>query len=124
MLYWFRTHGARIALATLSSLLALGVSTLSPHGDECHDSVCLPMAIEHDASAHRFIAPPTGVDGPDLRCLVCDWLRSFRPRTEARVLFTAAVEAGTVVHFNLFAASVSAPAAQPPLRAPPTSPLV
>lgn len=124
MLAWFRAHASRIATAAMVSLVALGVSAVSPHVDDCHDSGCLTIGVEHDADAHRFTAPPTDTDIHQLHCLVCHLLRSFRPRTEGRVLFTAASEADALVHFDSFAVSVAAPAAQPPLRAPPASPVV
>jgi hypothetical protein len=122
MLRWFRIHATRITLATLCALASLGASSVLPHGDDCHDIVCLPMTVEHDADAHRFVAPPTGVDAPHLHCLVCHWLRSFRPQTETRVLFVSGAEAGAVHYIDSFAASLAAPAAQPPLRAPPVAP--
>jgi hypothetical protein len=81
------------------------------------------MAVEHDASAHKIVAPPTGADVPQLHCLVCHWVRSFRPRTEARIPSTPVVEAGTAIHVEFVTAAVAAPAAQPPLRSPPQSPI-
>ena len=124
MLSWFRAHASRIATTAIVSLATLGASAVSPHVDDCHDSACLTMAVEHDADAHRFTAPPTGTDSHPLHCLVCHWARSFRPRTETRVLLTSVAETGTVLHIELFTAAVAAPAAQPPLRAPPVSPAV
>ena len=123
MLRWFRAHTARIAFATLSSLLSLGASALSSHGDDCHDTVCLPMAVEHDANAHRFVAPPTGVDAPHLHCLVCHWARSFRPNITTKAVATPAVLVRAFVHFDLVAIARNAQVALPPLRSPPSSPL-
>ena len=124
MLAWFRAHASRIATTAILSLVVLGVSAASPHVDDCHDSGCLTIGVEHNADAPRFTAPPADTDTHQLHCLVCHLLRSFRPRTEPRVLFTAANETGTVVHLDSCAVCAAAPAAQPPLRAPPTSPLV
>jgi hypothetical protein len=104
------------------SLAATGASAVSPHVDDCHDSACLAMAVEHDADAHHMVAPPAGDDLQPLHCLVCHWLRSFRPRTEARVLPTSVAETGTLLHVEFFTASAVARAVQPPLRAPPVSP--
>lgn len=123
MLSWFRVHASRIAVTAIVSLAAVGVSAGSPHEDDCHDAGCRAMAVEHDAAAHRFGAPPTGADAHPLHCLVCHWVRSFRPRTESRIIPTPAAEAGTAVHVELFTATASAPAAQPPLRSPPSSPV-
>ena len=124
MLFWFRAHASRIAITAMVSLATLGASAITPHVDDCHDSACLSMAVEHDADAHRFTAPPTDFDTHHLHCLVCHWLRSFRPQTETRVLLASVAETGTVLHIELFLAGVTAPAVQPPLRAPPVSPAV
>jgi hypothetical protein len=121
MLRWFRLYATRITLATLCALASLGASVVLPHGDDCHDA-CLPMAVEHDSSAHRIVASSSGDEVHPLHCLVCHWLRSFRPQTETRVLFVSGAEAVTVHHIDSFAASLAAPTAQPPLRAPPASP--
>lgn len=123
MLCWFRVHASRIALTAIVSLAGVGTSAISPHEDDCHDAACGAMAVEHDAAAHRFGAPPTGTDAHPLHCLVCHWVRSFRPRTEARIVFTPAAQAGTTVHVEFFTAAATAPAAQPPLRSPPPSPV-
>ncbi|MBI2828044.1 MAG: hypothetical protein HYX77_02070 [Acidobacteria bacterium] len=123
MLRWFRIHASRIAITAIVSLAAVGVSSISPHEDDCHDAACWAVAVEHDAAAHRFDAPPAGTGAHPLHCLVCHWVRSFRPRTEAKSLLTPAAEAGTVVPVELFTAAAAAPAAQPPLRSPPSSPL-
>lgn len=123
MLRWFRLHASRIALAAMISLAAVGVSAVSPHEDDCHGAACRDLAVKHDAAAHRIGAPPAGAEAHPLHCLVCHWGRSFRPRTEARILSTPVAEVGVVVHVEIFTAAASAPAAQPPLRSPPSSPV-
>ena len=123
MLRWFRIHAPRIAFTALVSLAAVGASTVSPHEDDCHDAACRAMAVEHDASAHRIGAPSTDGDIHPLHCLVCHWVRSFRPRAEAKFLSTPAVEAGTAVHVELFTAARSTQVTQPSLRSPPQSPI-
>jgi hypothetical protein len=121
MLYWFRIRASRIAaLATVALTTAVG-SSIMPHEDDCHDAACRPIAVEHDASAHR-ITIPDGADSHAPHCLACHWARSFRPRPESRILPTPAAEAGITVHVEYFTAAVSAPVAQPPLRSPPSSP--
>lgn len=124
MLRWCRVHASRIAVAAILSLTAAGVSAVAPHEDDCHDAGCRAMAVEHDAAAHRMGAPPAAADALPLHCLVCHWARSFRPRTEARILSTPVAEAGTTLHVEFFTAAAAAPAAQPPLRAPPASPVL
>jgi len=123
MLRWFRTNATRIAFATLTSLVSLGASAVSPHGDDCHDGDCLPMAVEHDADAHRFVAPPTAADAPHLHCLVCHWTRSFRPNITTKVVSAPVVLVRAFVHFDLVAIARNAQVALPPLRSPPSSPL-
>ena len=123
MLGWFRVRASRIAVTAIISLATVGVSAGSPHEDDCHDAGCREMVVEHNAAAHRFGAPPTGADDHPLHCVICHWVRSFRPRAEARIMSAPAVNAGTSVHIEFFTAAVSAPAAQPPLRSPPFSPV-
>jgi hypothetical protein len=121
MLQWFRVRASCIGtLATVALAAAVG-SSVAPHHDDCHDAACQPIAIEHDASAHRITAP-AAVDSHPLHCVVCHWARSFRPRAESRVLPMPAAEPGITVHVEYFTAAVSAPVAQPPLRSPPSSP--
>jgi len=123
MLRWFRIHAPRVAFTVLVSLAAVGASAVSPHEDDCHDAACRAMAVEHDGSAHRIDAPSTDGDIQPLHCLVCHWVRSFRPRAEARFLPTPAIEAGTAVHVELFTAARSTQVAQPSLRSPPQYPI-
>ena len=123
MLGWFRVHASRIAATAIISLAAVGVSVVSPHVDDCHDAGCGAVAVDHDASAHFIGGPPTGTDAHALHCLVCHFVRSFRPRAEARVVSAPAADAGTAVHIEFFRAAAFAPAAQLPARSPPSSPV-
>ena len=116
---WFRVYASRIATAAILSLVAVGMSAAAPHEDDCHDAACHPIAVEHDASAHRVAAPAAAAEHPP-HCLVCHWARSFRPHTESRVLTAPASRAGVTIHVEYFTAAVTAPAAQPPLRSPPS----
>jgi hypothetical protein len=119
MLHWFRVRASGVALlATIAVAGALG-SSAAPHQDDCHDGPC--GAVQHDSSAHSITAP-AGAGAEPLHCLVCHWARSFRPRTEARVLTTPASEPGITLHVECFTAAVGAPAAQLLLRSPPPSP--
>ncbi len=123
MLAWFRAQSSRIATVAMVSLAILGASAVTPHVDDCHDSACLSMAVEHDAAAHRIVASSAGDEVHPLHCLVCHWLRSFRPQTEARVLLVSVPETDIVSPIESFAAAMAALAVQPPLRAPPVSPV-
>jgi hypothetical protein len=123
MLCWFRVYAPRIAVTAIMSLAAVGVSAVSPHVDDCHDAGCGAVAVNHDASAHVVGGPPTGTDAHPLHCLVCHFVRSFRPWADARIVTTPAADAGTALHIEFSAAAASAPAAQLPARSPPSSPL-
>ena len=118
---WFRVHASRIATAAMLSLAGAVVSAASPHESDCHDVGCLAAVVEHDASAHQ-IAAPAAADSHPPHCLACHWARSFRPRTESRILPTPAAGPGITIHVEYVTAAASAPVAQPPLRSPPSSP--
>jgi len=119
MLHWFRVRASWLAvLATVALVAAVG-SSVVPHQDDCHEAQC--AVVQHDASAHRITAPAYASADP-IHCLVCHWARSFRPRTESRILPTPASEPGITVHVEYFTAAAGAPVAQPPLRSPPPSP--
>jgi hypothetical protein len=120
---WFRLHASRIATVAMLSLAALGLSAAVPHEDDCHDATCQPVAVEHDASAHRVTSPAAAEDEAP-HCLVCHWARSFRPHTEPRVVAAPIIEPGVTLHVALVTAALSAPVAQPPGRSPPSSPAV
>jgi hypothetical protein len=61
-------------------------------------------------------------DRQPIHCLACHLARSFRPRTEGRIVTAPASQTGTRVHLRVVTASHAAPVAQPPLRSPPASP--
>jgi hypothetical protein len=119
MLRWFRLHAAPLAATLLVALLTLAGATATPHADDCHDA-CLPAAIEHDESAHRFARVPDTAESHPLHCLVCHWVRAFRPHAAARVTSTVAAAAGTIVHVDTVPLLRRAQVAQPPLRSPPS----
>jgi hypothetical protein len=124
MLRWFRSHASCIATIALVALATLGVTAVTPHADDCHDSACLPIAVEHDADAHRVGAPASGDDAQPFHCLVCHVLRSFRPQVVARALVSPVVDAGVIPPIESFETAMAAQAIQPPLRAPPLTPLL
>lgn len=122
MLQWFRIRAARVAATTLVWMFAVGGAAVAPHGDDCHDAACSAIIVEHDASAHRVGAPSADADTHPLHCLVCHWVRAFRPRTEARFVSALASETGVRLPVQFFTITSRAPVAQPPLRSPPASP--
>jgi len=121
MLQWCRFRAARVAATTLVWLIAVGGAAVAPHEDDCHDAACRAIAVDHDASAHRVGAPSADESHP-LHCLVCHWVRAFRPRAEARFVSAVAAESGVRIPVQVFEISSQAPAAQPPLRSPPAPP--
>ena len=124
MLQWFRVRASRIAAMAMLSMAAVGGSAVLPHEDDCHGASCSPAAVAHDAAAHRVGAPPSADASHPLHCVVCHWVRAFRPRTEARIVSTLAEKAGVRIAIDIVPASAGAPAAQPPLRSPPASPVL
>ena len=123
MLTWFRARASCVAIVALASLASLGVSLVQPHPLDCHDD-CATASVVHDAAAHRIGADASDADSHPLHCLVCHFARSFRPHSEVKFVTAPATPAGTLVHVETFTASPAARAAQPPLRAPPASPVL
>lgn len=104
-------------------MVVVGGAAVAPHEDDCHDAACHAVIVEHDASAHRVGAPSVDDETHPLHCLVCHWVRAFRPRTEARFVSALASDAGMRIPVQFVAISSRAPFAQPPLRSPPSSPV-
>ena len=121
MLYWFRAHAGRVAIAAIIALTSVGLSAVSPHVDDCHDAGCMALAVDHDASVHVISAPPVDDTTPP-HCLVCHLVRSFRFQAEARIVSTPVADAGTALHVELFAPLLPALVAQLPSRSPPSFP--
>lgn len=119
MLRWFRVRAARIAATTMVWMVAAGGAAVAPHEDDCHDAACSAIVVEHDAAAHRIGSASQDADGHPLHCLVCHWVRAFRPRTETRLVSGPAPEAGVRIPVQYVEIASRAPAAQPPLRSPP-----
>jgi hypothetical protein len=124
VLVWFRRHRSLPAIVVLATLAAMGASQLVPHEDDCHEAGCLPVAVEHDASAHRMGGAKTDTHGHQLHCLACDWVRTFRPRAEVAFQALPAMGAGASAPVDVFAIALATLAAQPPLRSPPASPVL
>jgi len=123
MLQWFRLRAARLAAATLVWTSAVSGAAVAPHEDDCHDAACPAVIVEHDAAAHRVKPAKDGPDSHALHCLVCHWVRAFRPRTEGRFVSAPASEAGVRLSVQLVVLTGRAPVARPPLRSPPAPPL-
>ena len=123
MLKWFRLSQRCTAVVVLASLASLGISLAGPHDDECHDAECF-AAIAHDSSDHQIAADPSRDEAPPLHCVVCHFARSFRLHSETVFVAAPAAVAGLWINVEIYTAAPVAPAAQPPLRSPPASPVL
>jgi hypothetical protein len=118
MLQWFRIRAPHVAALAIAVLVGSGGLSVIPHqDDDCHESLC--AFVQHDASAHRIAAQREPSAAHPDHCLVCHWTRSFRLRTETRVLTHHVSEVRELRHVDPLTVAVSAPVAQPPLRSPP-----
>jgi hypothetical protein len=77
--------------------------------------------VAHDPATHSFEGPPAPNDEP-LHCIICHWIRAFKPATEVTYSSAASVPDVVLVHAEFFSTPATFPAAQPPLRSPPVSP--
>jgi len=118
-LKWFRARAVSIAPALLLSLAALAL----PHiGDAHHDPDSdFALVVAHDPSGHN-VSRPSSPDGETHHCAICHWSRIFRPLTQTAIVHFAVCERAGLVCGNVFRVAIRGDAAQPPLRAPPTSP--
>ena len=119
MLKWFRSRAPAIAPVLLLSLAALAL----PHvGDSNHDpDGDFALVVAHDAAGHA-VGIPSSTEEPTRHCAICHWSRSFRPLTQITYLASARLEAAGLRYSNHSPVARADIAAQPPLRAPPTSP--
>lgn len=124
MLSWFRSRASGVAVTLLLSLATLGVSLYAPHPADCHDVDCGTILVAHDASAHRVGANTSTVDTHPLHCPVCHWARSFRPHITTTFVATPAAYTGIRLQFDLITVARNPQVAQPPLRSPPSSPVL
>ncbi|MBI4887060.1 MAG: hypothetical protein HY824_08200 [Acidobacteria bacterium] len=119
MLQWFRARASCTAVAAMLAMATVGSAAIVPHEDDCHDAACRSVAVVHDASAHRIGAAVPAQDDHPLHCLVCHWVRAFRPRAEARIVSTLSAAARLTVPVQFFVTSAGPQVSQPPLRSPP-----
>lgn len=122
MLTWYRTHARTLAGLLLVAWASLGAATAAPHHDDCHDAVCLAaLQGPHDASLHRVGGPPDPDEYP-LHCVVCHWIRAFKPDWHSEVIQAASTPDTVCVYAEPSVLPSTFPAAQPPLRSPPQAP--
>ena len=119
MLKWFRSRASVIAPALVLSLAALAF----PHiGDSAHDADGeFASFVVHTAAGHA-VGTPSSSDEPSHHCTICHAARSFRPLTQINFLAAAPVNAAGLNALDHPVVATAEIAAQPPLRAPPSSP--
>jgi hypothetical protein len=122
MLQWFRGRARSIAAPALLSLLALSIWSATPHPDDCHEAICASVVVSHDVSSHSVGRDTSNSERP-LHCVLCHWTRTSRPTNTAAHPIALAVERNVRYFVDLAAAPDVVVAAQPPLRAPPLSPV-
>jgi hypothetical protein len=83
--------------------------------------VCVSIEVPHDPSAHSISRGSSTEERP-LHCVLCHWTRIVRPSTATAHYIAPAVERDVRIPIDVVRAQ-SFCAAQPPLRAPPTSSL-
>jgi hypothetical protein len=123
MLQRFRVHARLVATTALLSLVALTIGSATPHQDDCHDVMCASVVVPHDPSSHSVGRDTTSSDRP-LHCVLCHWTRIVRPSQQAAQSLSPAVECNVRFRIDSFRAPDALFAAQPPLRAPPSSPSI
>jgi hypothetical protein len=123
MLQWFRARARSIAATALVSLATLSVWSATPHQDDCHDAVCASIVVPHDPSSHSIGRDTSTTDRP-LHCVLCHWTRTSRPSATVAHHLAPAVDRTVRILADLVRAPQTFVAAQPPLRAPPSSPFL
>ena len=121
MLQWFRTQARSIASAALVSLATLTIWSAAPHQDDCHDALCVSVSVPHDPSAHSIGRTSPATNRP-LHCVLCHWTRIVRPSAPITQTIALSVERNLLTLVDTLSSPQCVVAAQPPLRAPPSSP--
>jgi len=120
MLQWFRSRARSVSATALLSLVTLTVGSALPHPDDCHDALCA-VVVPHDPSAHSVSRADSSNHDRPLHCVLCHWTRIVRPPTTAAYHLAPAVDRPVRFLVNVVVAPEAFLAAQPPLRAPPSS---
>ena len=120
MLQWFRARARSVGATALLSLVTLTVWSALPHQEDCYDEICAVL-VPHDPSAHSIGRPDTSTGNRPLHCVLCHWTRTMRPSEKAAHPLAPAVDRAVRVLVDVVSAPEAFFAAQPPLRAPPSS---
>ena len=123
MLQWFRARARSVGATALLSLVTHTIWSALPHQDDCHDAICA-VVVPHDPSAHSIGRPDTSNADRPLHCVLCHWTRIVRPSANSAHHIAPAVERNARSFVNVVSAPQAIVAAQPPLRAPPPSPVL
>jgi hypothetical protein len=123
MLRWFRARARSIAATALLSLITLTGWSAAPHQDDCHDAICA-VIVPHDPSAHSIGRAETSHADRPLHCVLCHWTRIVRPSANTAHHIVPVVERNARSFVNIVRSPQAVVAAQPPLRAPPSTPQV
>ena len=121
MLAWYRARTRSLASLLLVALASLAAATGAPHADDCHETLCITAVVEHDPAAHQVQGKPPS-DAHPLHCVICHWIRAFKPAAQTAYSQTPPVPDDVLVHAPFVGTPASFPAAQPPLRSPPAPP--
>ena len=113
-----------LAATTLVLVSVLGAWSTVAHGLDCHDRDGAPALVVHDASAHAFrnTAPPDSQR--PVHCVLCHWTRTFGPGVQTVSVAPTVVSRSLALPAGETAQARLVAAAQPPLRAPPSAPLL
>jgi|RhiMethySRZTD1v2_1073278.scaffolds.fasta_scaffold00149_29 hypothetical protein len=122
MLQWFRGHARSIAAPALLSLATLSVWSAAPHQDDCHEAICASVVVPHDPSSHSIHRDTSTTAHRPLHCVLCHWTRIVRPSATVAHHLAPAVDRAILILVDVVRAPEAFFAAQPPLRAPPSSP--
>ena len=121
MLKWFRARAGTWALVALCSFTAVGTLSTA-HELRCGDELAEGFVAGHRPGSHSVAATRVGQE--PAHCVLCHWTRTFRPSLQAAHPLAPAVDRAVRVLVHVVLAPEAFLAAQPPLRAPPTSSLV
>jgi hypothetical protein len=120
MLQWCRARARSVGATALLSLVTLSVGSALPHRDDC-DAICA-VVVPHDPSAHSIGRADTSNDHRPLHCVLCHWTRMARPSANGAHHLALSRERNVRILVDIVSPPQHVVAAQPPLRAPPSSP--
>ena len=122
MVQWFSARSRTLAASMVLALATLSASAAVPHADDCHAAECAGVLGPHSADSHRAGAPSS--HEPHEHCAVCHGVRAFRHSAPAIPGSVTCAEDDERIAPRVFAPPLVFPAAQPPLRSPPVTPVL